>query len=125
LSWNVDVIVASNLENALVQEDSVLLPVLSILGVLKTSEEDLVTDVDADTVLFVFLKFFLVIEVNENNSSVSMSFSSSFLVLEDLDAFLVLALSGCIDFFFDFLFESAKSVFQVSSLNVCSSKGAA
>jgi hypothetical protein len=58
------------------------------LFVLNSSNEDLVSNVDAKSVIFIFSELFLVIQVEKVNSSASVSFSSSFLVLEDLNTLI-------------------------------------
>jgi hypothetical protein len=58
------------------------------LLVFNSSNEDLVSNVDAKSVIFIFSELFLVIQVEKVNSSASVSFSSSFLVLEDLNTLI-------------------------------------
>jgi hypothetical protein len=62
---------------------TVLLPVLTVLFVLDTGNENEISDVDAESVIFVLSELSFVVQVDEMNLSSPASFSSSFLELED------------------------------------------
>ena len=80
---NRDVGVSGDLEDALIQELTVLLPVLTVQFVLNTGNENKISDVDAESVIFVLSELSFVVQVDDMNLSSPASFSSSFLELED------------------------------------------
>jgi hypothetical protein len=76
-----NVFIRSDLDNALVEETSVFFPLLSTFGPFKTSNEEHITDVNANSIVFVVLELFLVVKINEQDLSVLEGFLISVVLL--------------------------------------------